>query len=76
MVEHEQPQSEPRPRPRVPEEVRRHLHQARAEARAGWQAMLPPEFLQHRRAARREALLAARSLIDHVLKRLEEAEKS
>ena len=38
--------------------------------------MLPPEFLQHRHAARREALLAARSLIDHVLKRLEEAEKS
>jgi len=38
--------------------------------------MVPPEFLQHRRAARREALLAARSLIDHVLKRLEEAEKS
>ena len=76
MVEHEQPQSEPRHRPSVPEEVRRHLHQARAEARAGWQAMLPPEFLQHRRAARREALLAARSLIDHVLKRLEEAEKS
>ena len=50
MVEHEQPQSEPRPQPRVPDEVRRHLHQARAEARAGWQAMLPPEFLQHRRA--------------------------
>jgi hypothetical protein len=74
MVEHEQPQSEPRPR--VPEEVRRHLHQARAEARAGWQAMVPPEFLQHRRAARREALLAARSLIDHVLKRLEESEKA
>jgi acetyl-CoA acetyltransferase len=76
MVEHEQPQSEPRPGPRVPDEVRRHLHQARAEARAGWQVMLPPEFLQHRRAARREALLAVRSLIDHVLKRLEEAEKS
>jgi hypothetical protein len=76
MVEHEQPQSEPRPRPRMPEEVRRHLHQAREEARAGWQAIVPPEFWQHRRAARREALLAARSLIDHVLKRLEEAEKA
>lgn len=76
MGEHEQPQSEPRCPPRMPEEVRRHLHQARAEARAGWEAMLPPEFVQHRRAARREALLAARSLIDHVLKRLEEAEKA
>jgi hypothetical protein len=68
-----QPQSEP-PLTAVPEEVRRHLHQAQAEARAGWQAIVPPEFLQHRRAARREALLAARSLIDHVLKRLEESE--
>ena len=76
MGEHEQPQSEPRPRPQVPEEVRRHLHQARAEARAGWQALVPPEVLQHRRAARREALLAVRGLIDHVLKRLEETEQA
>jgi 4'-phosphopantetheinyl transferase EntD len=38
--------------------------------------MVPPEVLQHRRAARREALLAARSMVDHVLKRLDEAEKA
>jgi hypothetical protein len=57
------------------EDVRQHLRQARHEARAGWQAMVPPEVLQHRRAARREALLAARSLLDHVLQRLDEVGK-
>jgi hypothetical protein len=76
MGEHEQPQPEPRSCPWVSEDVRRHFHQAREEARAGWRAMVPPEVLQHRRAARREALLAARSLLDHVLKRLDEAEKA
>jgi hypothetical protein len=38
--------------------------------------MIPPDVLQHRRAARREALLAARSMLDHVLKHLDEAEKA
>ncbi len=76
MDEHEQPQSSHGPGRGCRRKSRRHLHQARAEARAGWEAMVPPEFLQHRRAARREALLAVRSLIDHVLKRLEEAEKA
>jgi hypothetical protein len=52
------------------------MRQAHQEARASWQAMVPPEVLQHRRAARREALLAARSMLDHVIKRLDEAEKA
>jgi hypothetical protein len=52
------------------------MRQARREARAGWQAMVPPDVLQHHRAARREALLAARSMLDHVLKHLDEAEKA
>ncbi len=62
--------------PWVSDEARRHMRQARHEARAVWEAMVPPEVLQHRRAARREALLAARSMLDHVLKHLDEAEKA
>jgi len=38
--------------------------------------MLPPGFLEHRRAARKEMLLAARSLIDHALKRMDDAGKA
>jgi hypothetical protein len=62
--------------PWISDEARLHMHQAGQEARAGWRAMVPPEVLRHRRAARREALLAARSLLDHVLKHLDEAEKA
>jgi hypothetical protein len=36
------------------------------------EGLFPPEFIEHRRAARREMLLAARSLIDHALKRMDE----
>jgi len=59
-----------------PEDTRSHLHAFRQEMRKSYEALLPPEFIQHRRTARKEALLAARSLIDHVIKRLEEAEKA
>lgn len=62
--------------PWISEEARLHMRQAREEARAGWRAMVPPEVLQHRHAARREALLAVRSLLDHILKHLDEAEKA
>ena len=56
----------------VPEEAREHLKSARDEFRKSIEGMLPPEFLEHRRAARKEMLLAARSLIDHALKRMED----
>lgn len=55
-----------------PQETRQHLRAARAEIRESFKALFPPEYIQHRRRARREALLAARSLIDHALQRLEE----
>ena len=35
---------------------------------------LPPEFVEHRRAARKEMLLAWRSMIDSALKHMEEKE--
>jgi len=44
--------------------------------RAILRALVPPEYIQHRRAARREALLAMRSLLDHALKRLDESSKA
>jgi hypothetical protein len=60
----------------LPEEARQHLRTARDEFRQSIEGMLPPEFIEHRRRARREMLLAARSLIDHALKRMDEAGKA
>jgi hypothetical protein len=51
----------------MPEETREHLRAAHRELHASFEALLPPAFVEHRRAARRAALLAARSWIDHVL---------
>jgi hypothetical protein len=38
------------------------------------ETLFPPGFLEHRRAARREMLLAARSLLDAALRRTEPPE--
>jgi hypothetical protein len=68
-----------RPFPRlVPDEVLEHAWNAREEFRKSVAALLPslpPEFTEHRRAARREMLLAIRSLIDSAIERVEK-EKS
>jgi len=56
----------------VPEETRGHLKAAREEMRRSVETLLPPGFLDHRRAARKELLLAARSLIDAALKRVDD----
>jgi len=56
----------------LPEETREHLEAAREEMRKSVETFFPPGFLEHRRAARKEMLRAARSLIDHALKRMEE----
>jgi hypothetical protein len=55
----------------LPEETREHLRAARKEMREGIEALLPPDFVAHRRAARREILMAAQSVIQHALERLE-----
>ena len=52
------------------EDVREHMRTARAEMRERIRLMFPPEFIEHRRAARREVLLAVRSLIDHAIERM------
>jgi hypothetical protein len=56
----------------IPEEAREHLKTARDEMRKSVETLFPPGFLEHRRAARKEMLLAARSLIDHALKTMDE----
>ncbi len=56
--------------PRV-HEAREHVKAARNSLRKGVEEFIPKEFLQHRRAARREMLLAMRSLLDAFIERTE-----
>ena len=52
------------------EEVRQHMRNAHAEMRESMQALFPPEFIEHRKVARREILLGIRGLIDDALERM------
>ena len=56
----------------IPEEVREHFREARQELRESMKAFLPPGLIEHRKKARREMLLAWRSLIDAALERMDE----
>ena len=56
----------------IPEEVREHFREARRELRESMKEFLPPGFLEHRKKACREMLLAWRSLIDAALERMDE----
>lgn len=60
---------------KIPEEVRQHVRAAREEFRESIRALLPPEFVEHRRKARKEMLLAWRSVIDRALERMTEKEE-
>jgi hypothetical protein len=55
----------------IPEEVRQHARAAREELRESMKALLPPGFIEHRRKARKEMLLAWRSLIDSAIERMD-----
>ena len=59
----------------IPEEVRQHVRAARDELRESVMAFLPPEFMEHRKKARKEMLLAFRSVIDSALERMEDKSK-
>jgi hypothetical protein len=72
MPEGERGQSTKEPRRGLPEDTRQHLQAARQAFRESVEALLPPGYVEKRRVARREALLAARSLIDHALERMAE----
>ena len=58
----------------IPEEVRQHVRAAREEMRESIKAFLPPGFVEHRKKARKEMLLAWRSVIDAALERMEKKE--
>ena len=61
----------------VPDEALEHARNAREEFKKSVAALLPSlpaEFTTHRRAARKEMLLAIRSLIDHAIERVEKTE--
>jgi len=55
----------------VPEESREHAKKAHEELRESMKALFPPEFIEHRRAARKEMLLAMRGLVNHAIEKLE-----
>jgi hypothetical protein len=59
----------------IPEEVRQHVRAAREEMRESVKAFLPPKFWEHGRKARKEMLLAWRSMIDAALERMDEKEE-
>jgi hypothetical protein len=56
----------------VPEEAREHYKKARKEMRESIKALFPPEFIERRRAARKEMLLAAQKMISHAIERIEQ----
>ena len=55
----------------IPEEVRQHVRAAREEMRESMKTLLPPGFIEHRKKARKEMLLAFRSLIDSAIERMD-----
>ena len=56
----------------IPEETREHYKKAREEFKKSVEGLLPAGFVEHRRAARREMLLAWRSMLDHAIKKMDE----
>jgi hypothetical protein len=60
---------------RISEETRQHFRTAREEFHKSIEGILPLEFAEHRRKARKEMLLAWRSMIDATLERMEEPKK-
>lgn len=73
MAQAKKAHEEGRRESRLPEDTRSHLRTARTEFTKSLEGLFPPGALEHGRNARREMLLAARSLIDHALERLEGA---
>jgi len=59
----------------IPEEAREHARAARQEVWKGLEEIFPPEFVEHHHKARREMLLAWRSMIDSALERMDEKAK-
>ncbi len=60
----------------IPDEARQHARSAREEMRKSMAALFPPEFVEHRRKARKEFLMAFRSIIDTAIEHTEKREKT
>jgi hypothetical protein len=67
MTEHEKKWKE-----HIPEETREHIKNAREELKKSVEGLLPKGFVEHRRIARREMLLAWRSMLDHAIQKMDE----
>jgi hypothetical protein len=52
-------------------EAREHARAAHASMLKSFEELIPHGFLEHRRAARKEMLLAMRSLLDAAIERME-----
>ena len=59
---------------RIPDPAREHLKSAIDEMRKGIEALMPPNFVEHRRNTRKEMLMAAREVINHAIERIESRE--
>ncbi len=68
MPEKTQSASDTSPRMR---EAREHAKAARASMKKSFEELIPHGFIEHRRAARKEMLLAMRSLLDAAIERME-----
>jgi len=60
---------------KMSEETRKHLKAAREEFHKSMEGILPPGFMEHRKQARREMLLAFRSILDASLERMDKEKK-
>jgi hypothetical protein len=58
----------------VTDEAIEHMRTARAEMRKSIEALFPPGFITRRRAARKEMLLAFRSIVDAAIDRINKQE--
>ncbi|MCJ7533133.1 MAG: hypothetical protein MUO64_19190 [Anaerolineales bacterium] len=58
----------------VTDEAIEHMRTARAEMRKSIEALFPPGFIARRRAARKEMLLAFRSIVDAAIDRIDKQE--
>jgi hypothetical protein len=56
----------------IPEETREHYRNAREEMRKGLETLLPAGFIKHHRAARKEMLLAWRSMLDSAIESMDD----
>ncbi|HEY6867232.1 MAG TPA: hypothetical protein VI792_08245 [Candidatus Eisenbacteria bacterium] len=60
----------------IPDEAFDHAKAAFEELKKGVEGLFPPGLADHRRAARKEILLAMRTVIDAALNRVEKTPKS